>query len=206
MSGVNASYPFIDYLGTPIYTSKGFLGPHPALLDDHALRGICIDYVRTHGREDFFRSKNWEGQLRQVVREFYKNNKLIPRWEGREEQKERMIENLKSAKEGIENRLKNKTVQHLAYPWGEGSETAIWCSKETGYISNFWATLPHFSKNKKGSDPYKLVRLKHDFIWRLPGSGRKSLKIILITKRFWKRSAAPKNGWSARLNRILLHV
>lgn len=182
--GVDATYPFNHFLGAPIYTSRGFLGAADMLLDDPALRGMCIDYVRTHGQESFFQLKNWEKHLQQVVCEFRKNRRMFPRFENQERKKKRMLDNLTAAKEIIEKKLKNKTVQHLAYPWGEGSEIAVQCSKEAGYISNFWATLPHLSKNQKGSDPYQLVRLKYDFIWRLPGQGRKSLYTIYKDKFF----------------------
>lgn len=184
MSSMDAVYPFTGLLGAPIYVSKGFLGPMPMFLDDPAVRGICMDYVRNQGGEFFFQKKKWEKELRQVVHDFQKNQKSTPRFENSDQQKKRMFDNLNQSKQLIEKQLKNKTVQHLAYPWGEGSETAIACSKEAGYVSNFWATLPHLSKNKKDSDPFKLVRLKHDFIWRLPAQGRKSLSAIYKDKFF----------------------
>ncbi len=99
---------------------------------------------------------------------------------------QRIRNDLVRAKSSIESRLAGKSVRHLAYPWGTGSALAVELSKEAGYLSNHWLRLPRRPVNKQGTDPYRFVRLKHDFLWRLPGQGRKPL-VALYGFKFKRR-------------------
>ncbi len=103
------------------------------------------------------------------------------RWETEAEQKDAIVHDLSSAKRIIEEKT-NKPIEHLAYPWGIGSALSQKLSRQAGYRSNFWGTEPGDSCNRAGSDPYKLMRLKDDYIFRLPGAGRRSLPGIFINK------------------------
>jgi hypothetical protein len=55
-------------------------------------------------------------------------------------------------------------------------------AKKAGYLSAFCAYIPDKPINKSGGDPCKIVRLKDDYIFRLPGKGRKSLLEIFLRK------------------------
>jgi len=93
-----------------------------------------------------------------------------------------IFENLSKAKELIQKKLRGKKVTHLCHPYGIGSEIAIQESKKTGYVTNFWAVISGKPLNQPGNDPFYCSRLKDDYIFRLPGMGRKSLSKILLQK------------------------
>jgi len=80
--------------------------------------------------------------------------------------------------------MPGKVVRHISFPWGAGSKIAVKLLKKGGYVSAYWRISPHRSVNKPGDDPFRIVRLKHDYIYRLPGRGRKSLPEIFGFKLF----------------------
>jgi peptidoglycan/xylan/chitin deacetylase (PgdA/CDA1 family) len=108
------------------------------------------------------------------------------------EQEEAILYDLMQSKKVLEEKI-NKPVIHLAYPWGTGSHLSQQLSKKAGYLTNFWGALPFTPYNKAGCDLFKLVRLKDDYIFRLPGNKRKSLFEIFSLKSN-RRKKANKNG------------
>lgn len=102
-------------------------------------------------------------------------------FEGGEEQYNAILLDLSQSKKILEEKLK-KPIQHLAYPWSIGSKLSQELSRKAGYVTNFWGPIYGIPYNKIGCDPYKLVRLKDDYIFRLPGEGRKSLFNIFSHK------------------------
>lgn len=109
-------------------------------------------------------------------------------WEDKCQQEDAILYDLKESKKIIEEKL-NKPIEHLAYPWGIGSQISQELSQKAGYKTNFWGVLPGIPYNKKGSDPYKLARLKDDYIFRLKGTGRYSL-FKIFKEKFKRRKKA----------------
>jgi len=176
------------YLGAPVYESAPSLSGRRMYLEGE-LRMACIEYVRNHGGIQFFSRSGWQDELNRIAGK-YSRKGSGNKYESDRDQKKRMTTELIKARQMIESHLPGHRVQHLAYPWGTGSDLAIHSSREAGYQSNYWSALPHRSCNRPGSDPFHLVRLKHDFIWRLPGEGRRSLKDLFLFKL--KRRASGK--------------
>lgn len=169
--GENDPYRLSQWLGAPVYESAPFYHEGPLFLEEVSLRQACMDLVRSNGGVSFFDQPDWRKQLEGVVTAHAKEKNA---WESEADQKNRMVRDLKACREKIELHLPRKKVTHLAYPWGGGCAASIEASKDAGYVSNFWSTIPGHPMNKPGDDVFHLVRLKHDFIWRLPGKGRKS--------------------------------
>ena len=73
-------------------------------------------------------------------------------------------------------------MRHLAYPWTRGSALSLQLSKDAGYITNFWGCLPDNRLNTPGTDPFRICRVKDDYIFRLPGTTRWSLADVFLMK------------------------
>lgn len=86
-----------------------------------------------------------------------------------------MREELMESKAAIERNLPGHAVHSLCYPMGLGSDEAARLSKEAGYRMNFWSVRSDRTLNRPNDDPYFIVRVKHDYIFRLPGRGRRSI-------------------------------
>ncbi|MCX9073281.1 MAG: polysaccharide deacetylase family protein [Candidatus Methanoperedens sp.] len=91
---------------------------------------------------------------------------------------------LAESKRIIESHLPYLRVDCLCYPYGLGSDEAVALSKKTGYRANFWSGRADRSLNRPGDDPYYVVRLKHDYVFRLPGRNRKNMATIFSAKFF----------------------
>ncbi len=97
-----------------------------------------------------------------------------------------MREDLHLAKETLEARL-GSGVRHLAFPMYDGTEEALKIGREIGYQSFWWGVLPGRPTNypvrtigNRESDPTDhIVRISAEFLRRLPGEGRISLRSIL---------------------------
>jgi hypothetical protein len=113
-------------------------------------------------------------------------------WETKKEQSDAILFDLKESKRILEEKTQ-KPILHLAYPWGIGSNLSVKLCKDAGYLSNFWGPTHGIPYNKVGSDPYKLIRLKDDYIFRLPGKGRISLGSVFL-KKFIRRTTAKQKG------------
>jgi peptidoglycan/xylan/chitin deacetylase (PgdA/CDA1 family) len=163
--------------GTPIYLHAPSLAGYPRFLDEEPVRRACITFVEEHGGRAFFGNNAW----RRKLGSFYYQQMAVrpPRFESPEQQRKRILVDLSLARRTLEERL-NKPVRHLCYPWGRGSELAVFLSRQTGYESNFWV-IPSGRRPKKAA-PFYIPRIKDDYLFRLPGRGRKSLAQIFQGK------------------------
>lgn len=176
----NGSYTNDLQYGTPLYRMAPSMLGHLRYLEDERLREECVDWVQSQGSERFFERPDW----RQGLTRFYESRArgdVGVRYETPDEQRERLLAALVESKRMLEERL-GKRVDHFCYPWGAGSEMVVSLSKEAGYRSNFWTSLPGRSDNASGDSPYYITRLKDDYITRLPGEGRSPLYRLFAEK------------------------
>ncbi len=84
---------------------------------------------------------------------------------------------LAKAKHVLEDEL-DTVIEHLAFPMYEGTAEAVGLAQACGYSSCWWGTKPGRRGNLPGAASTEIVRLSAEFIRRLPGEGRASLKSI----------------------------
>lgn len=89
-----------------------------------------------------------------------------------------LADDFRTAKQILESKL-NKTVHHLAFPMYQGTNAALRIGSDCGYRTFWWGVLPRRPGNDPGDPPTKIVRLSGEFIRRLPGVERTSLRSIL---------------------------
>lgn len=171
-------------LGTPIYECAPRFAGKRRYFDDEKLRRMCVEFVEFKGGLRFFRNYNWRKQLMRVFEQHREREGDSGYYESDQEVREALYQDLVASKGLIEEKLPGKEVKHFCYPWWQGCDLAIEVSKEAGYLTNFWGILPGRRTNRCGDDPCRIVRLlSDDYIFRLPGSGRKSL-LKIIENRF----------------------
>ncbi len=91
-------------------------------------------------------------------------------------------ESLIRSREMIEERLPGKKVRHFCFPYGAYSDEAVAAVKGAGYSSAYLSYVQGKGENRPGDSPYAIVRLKNDYLLRLPGAGRKSLASVIGLK------------------------
>lgn len=161
--------------GAPIFEHAPVLSVPEALEPPEALIRRCVDHVREGGGERFFDRAGWRRELRRIVEERTGDFRTVDL----EPHQRRELEASRSA---LRRRLEGTDARHLCLPSGRGSERAARLAREAGYDSMFWGPLPAESGNRPGSDPYRIGRLKHDYVLRLPGAGRWSFLRVMAAK------------------------
>ncbi len=81
--------------------------------------------------------------------------------------------------------------QTLCPPYAPGGDLAVQAAKEAGVRACFWGVRFGKRINGPGDDPFYRVRIKADFVERLPGRDRMSLAAVYgakLRRRFRKES------------------
>jgi hypothetical protein len=183
IGGGNGPYTNKLSLGTPIYKMASKLSGNPRYHDNPTVRDACVNWVEKHGGAAYFQQENWQKELLRVYQRAAKNQDRDMRRDSVQDTQIRIYEDLCDSRQILERNL-GKPVEHLCYPWGTGSSIASSLSREAGYKSNFWVTIPHRRTNRTGNSPYQIQRIKDDYIFRLPGKGRKSLGEVFTMKLY----------------------
>ncbi len=166
--------------GTPIYSSAPRLAAFPRYIDNEEIRNTCISWVEYQGSKDFFNRDNWRKELNKIYQSVCEKASFV-KYESQEQTENKILEDLVNAKNVLSKRL-NKPIKHLCYPWGISSNLGVSLSKKAGYSSNFWVSIEQRNTNQKRDDPYYIPRIKDDYLFRLPGKGRKYLWKIFHEK------------------------
>lgn len=167
--------------GAPVYEHDSLMSGRPRFRGHAALRETCVAYAAAAGGAAFFRSSGWRSALDRVVAQWQAQHGARGALEAPAALHEAMIDDLRRTRQMIEERLGHR-VWHLCLPYTIGSTQAVRAAREAGYATCFWGVLPDRSSNRPGEDPYRCPRLKSDYIFRLPGRGRRSLAAVLTHK------------------------
>ena len=168
--------------GFPVYTRGASMASDKRYIEDEVLSRKCISYVRDNGGVDFFNRKRWRKELSGIVSD-YRNS---PDYSGRYQSEDERIEDIKNdllkSKNTIEMKL-DKEVNHLCYPWYEGSELSVMISRDVGYQANHWG-IPRNGNviTRVGDDPFYISRMNDEYVFCLPGKQRRSIFSVMKEK------------------------
>ena len=162
--------------GAPLFEHRPLLATSRAVDPPRSLIRACVERVEREGPGRFFRRSDWRRQLLGLVENTrdgpYREVETLP-WQRRE---------LRESRDWLERRLPDKTVTHFCFPSGAGSERTLRLAREEGYATTCWGFRSGREANRPGASPYRIERLKHDYLFRLPGEGRRSLGRVLCRK------------------------
>lgn len=155
-------------LGAPLYTQRSRYSD-ALRYDNPQAFAACVRLVRENGGADFFTRPDWETSLRRLAGSF----------EGRQEhpaqRDEAIFADLAAARHELNARLNTDTVRHMCFPWAIASRPAEVAAEKAGYVTAFGDRLFGLRAVRAGDPPYRLMRLKHQHIYRLPGKRRSRL-------------------------------
>lgn len=156
-----------NMLGCPLYPVRSRMSDARRYIDDVDIRNECISHVRENGGAEFFRRDDWRDELQEIV------DCSEGRFETLEEMQENIMFEFKRAKDVLEAEL-GTVIRQVCMPWGVCGKVAEQSAKDAGYETAFADTFPGKRYVRAGTNPYRLMRLKHRYIYCLPGKGRKS--------------------------------
>jgi hypothetical protein len=169
-------------IGMPLYESAPRLSGKLRFIAPDRIREECINHVVKNGGETFFLNKGWKSDLLSVANNCAINTNTQNIFETVKERNDAIEYSLAKSKEILEKQMNGSEVNHFCYPWGIGSSIAVQLSKKVGYLSNFWGKATHKLCNRIVHDTYRINRIGEDFIFMLPGKGRKTLSGLLFKK------------------------
>jgi hypothetical protein len=157
-----------NFIGLPLFESAPLMLAGPKLNISSEFIKICKEIFQDATK----RNVDWKSSIKNIVKEESNKEKYFS-----VESSSRGIalQDLKMAREIIKIKLDNNAGDHLCLPWTIGNTETINILKELGIKSCFWGVLSNKKIIKPGDDPCYIPRIKNDFIFRLPGIGRKSL-------------------------------
>ncbi len=162
--------------GSPLYETDSRMSESLRYFDDEELRQRCVDYAARRGGGEFFSRRGWRRELYGFAGRVVKERRG-GYFEDEARRRDEILHSLSESKKLLGEKL-GKNVSHLAYPWGCGGKTSVELSRKAGYLTNFWGPLRRARISLPGINPYYIPRLKDDYLFRLPGRGRKSIAEI----------------------------
>jgi hypothetical protein len=176
--------------GAPVYEHDSLMSGRLRFQGRAELERTCVAHVAAAGGAAFFRSSRWRSELDRLVADWQAEHGARGTVEAPAALHEAMVDDLCRTRQMIEEHLPGHRVRDLCLPYTIGSAQAVRAARDAGYATCFWGVLPDRKSNRPGQDPYRCPRLKADYIFRLPGRGRRSLAAILAAKlrrRLWGR-------------------
>jgi Polysaccharide deacetylase len=107
-----------------------------------------------------------------------------------------LIDDLAMSRKLIESRLAGLAVNQLAFPQYVGTAAAVEVAKSLGFLACYWGLTPGRALNKTGDSPFHICRVNDEFIRRLPGSGRISVR-EMVSERL--RRVRVAREWRGRM-------
>lgn len=163
--------------GTPLHAWGPRYGAAPAFREAPEVVRACVERVAEEGGDAFFEASDWRARLRSTLAEA-RRSFGGPRRESPAEQRAAILADLLESQRSLEARLRGKRVRHFCFPWYQGSQLAADASREAGFLSNAWGSLPP-GYAARALQPLAIPRLSPVYAWRLPGRGRRPLRDVL---------------------------
>lgn len=154
-------------LGAPLFTERSRYST-ALRYDNPGAFEACTRHVRENGGEAFFSRPDWESKLRGLAESH------VGRQETPAQRNAAILEDLASAREQLNSKLNTNTVNHMCFPWAIASKPGEIAAQRSGYVTAFGDRLFGGRSVKPGDPPYRLMRLKHQHLYCLPGKGRKN--------------------------------
>jgi hypothetical protein len=163
------TYVSENNLGCPLYTQRSRMSDALRFFEPPEARVRCQELVKREGGKIFFEKSDWREVLTKVAREG------SGRFETEDERRNAIRDELIKSKEALTSRLGGHKVNQMCFPFTISGKTAESMLKETGYETAFADRLFGMRAVEAGGNHYRLMRLKHQFIYCLPGNKRQGL-------------------------------
>jgi len=167
--------------GAPIYKTSSRLSGAIRYFEIDSVTEACINHVGVMGGASYFNTKGWREKLMEVHNEAASG--LTFEVEPENDRNSSITNCFVESKRRIESRL-GKKVSGFCFPFGLGSPIGERLAAESGYESVYYGVKANFDYMKRVTNEgiRRVTRVKDDYLFRLPGKGRKSLIQIFYEK------------------------
>ena len=162
--------PAEEYLGSPIFEHAPRTATDTRFVCAPEVSRSLRSFVAERGGAAFFEDPGWERQLRARLAE-RAIGEAGSQITGAEYQRQVESE-LRQAREAIERRLNGKAVRFYCAPWFEATQAILRSAARAGYVAAFMGSdVRSFADVECPA----VQRLSSNYIFRLPGRGRRGL-------------------------------
>lgn len=165
-------------LGYPLYPTRSRMSDAIRYVGAAGAREKCFEHVWKNGGKEFFRHPEWRTDLLKIAAKYQ------GRFETLEEQRKQILEELLNARNQLNHRLGVTTVRHMCFPWMVCGKLAESLLTNAGYETALAERLFGRRAVSAKDNPYRLMRLKHQFIYCLPGNNRKLFLNVGLKSRW----------------------
>lgn len=155
-----------DDLGAPVFPLRSRCSDARRYYPAPAAVQACREYVKDRGGTDYCAQSGWDKPLRTIM------EKAGGRFETRKETEQAIKYEIGRAREELNARL-DADIRHICFPWAVAGYAAEQTARQAGFITAFADRLFGKRAVRAGNNPYRLMRLKHKFIFALPGRHRR---------------------------------
>jgi peptidoglycan/xylan/chitin deacetylase (PgdA/CDA1 family) len=167
-------------LGAPVFASAPRMVCRPRFRETPELIETMTGYVEEHGGVTFFDRPSWRKELLALFKRWPADK--LGSFETSEERESAVRRELSESRRILEERLVGKEVRHFCYPWCAGSETADRLAAEAGYQTVHYGPELKGGKAQIVRAPLRVRRLPDEYLFRLPGDGRVSIRSIWMNR------------------------
>jgi peptidoglycan/xylan/chitin deacetylase (PgdA/CDA1 family) len=167
--------------GRPVYFSMSRLSGQRRLLENRETAERLEAHVRQNGAEKFFDRTDWRLDLDRLHKELLKRFEPAFELETDEETEAAVRKEMAESKKILEERL-DKEINHLCYPWYQGSPLSDRIAGECGYKAVYYGL--DFLEKVRGrkAGPFQVRRISEEYLHCLPGKGRSSVSRVWFGK------------------------
>ncbi len=154
-------------LGAPLHLMRSAMSD--ALeYDDSAARQACMEQVGANGGAKFFTRPDWEKTLRDIAERY------PGRFETESRRDERILAELTATRQELDHRLGQDRTRQMCFPWAIAGQRAVALAARAGYSTAFADRLFGYRAVRAQDPPFRLMRLRHELIFCLPGHNRRT--------------------------------
>jgi peptidoglycan/xylan/chitin deacetylase (PgdA/CDA1 family) len=170
--------PADDYVGLPLMATRALLEEGRAFrVDVSKLQQFQSKAREIVGASDRPLGRSELRQLEACLPRAALEEMALEEWEAEVESE------LANARAALREQLRDPIAgRTLCLPYTKGGDSMLHIAARLDIEGVFWGVSTAHRINRPGHDPMRIVRLKHDFIWRLHGAGRRSLLSIYAGK------------------------
>ncbi|MHC4268249.1 MAG: polysaccharide deacetylase family protein [Planctomycetota bacterium] len=167
-------------LGAPLFKSIPRMACKRRFVENPELINSMINYVVEHGGKEFFDRPGWRIELKRFFKKWPADR--LGSFETQEEMESAVSWELIESKRLLEEKLFSRKIRHFCYPWFMGSEVADRLAADAGYHTVHYGIKTPKRSTQKTNRPIRIRRISEEYLFRLPGDGRQSLRSVWINK------------------------
>jgi hypothetical protein len=165
-------------LGQPVYASASRLSGRPRFWEDPSTSEALAAYVERRGREAYFGQKGWRTDLTRRWQALQKEAGRAGTYETRQELEAALRWEMEAARELLQEKLGGKAVEHLCYPWYQGSALSDRIAAESGYRAVYYGMDIRPNQPRTDEMPVRIRRVSEEYLMCLPGEGSRTVRQV----------------------------